>query len=147
MLWSPYQIPNISGCACAGNAGNVFPAPRVSDPGLHYGTCVTNLPWCMPGSLTSCFLWSRWRRKRSRHSRRMRNPQFCVSGKRPMSYSRLIPQLTTPDLKCWQVQCEQSPRQLCTVRVMSPGHLIFTWHRESSNFITEKAIDFFNDNL
>ena len=26
----------------------------------------------------------RWRRKRSRHSRRMRNPQFYVSGKRPM---------------------------------------------------------------
>ena len=27
---------------------------------------------------------SRWWGKRSRHSRRMRNPQFCVSGKRPM---------------------------------------------------------------
>ena len=27
---------------------------------------------------------ARWRGKRSRHSRRMRNPQFCVSGKRPM---------------------------------------------------------------
>ena len=26
----------------------------------------------------------RWRGKRSRHSRRMRNPQFYVSGKRPM---------------------------------------------------------------
>ena len=25
-----------------------------------------------------------WRGKRSRHSPRMRNPQFCVSGKRPM---------------------------------------------------------------
>ena len=38
----------------------------------------------MPGSLTSGFLWSRWRGKRSRHSRRMRSPQFYVSGKRPM---------------------------------------------------------------
>ena len=27
---------------------------------------------------------SRWRRKRPRHSRRIRNPQFCVSGNRPM---------------------------------------------------------------
>ena len=27
----------------------------------------------------------RWQGKRSRHSRRMRNPQFYVSGKRPMS--------------------------------------------------------------
>ena len=38
----------------------------------------------MPGSLTSGFLWSRWRGKRSRHSRRMRNPQLYVSGKKPM---------------------------------------------------------------
>ena len=26
----------------------------------------------------------RWRGKRSRHSRRMRNPQFCAAGKRPI---------------------------------------------------------------
>ena len=57
---------------------------RASDPDIHHGTCVTHLPWCMPGSLTSGFLWRRWRGKRSRHSRRMRNPQFCVSGKRPI---------------------------------------------------------------
>ena len=43
------------------------------------------LNWCMPGSLNIGFLWSRWRGKRSRHSRRMRNPQFYVSGNRPMS--------------------------------------------------------------
>ena len=23
----------------------------VSDPGMHHGTCVTNVPWCMPGLL------------------------------------------------------------------------------------------------
>ena len=58
-----------------------FPPPQpVSDPDMHHGTCVTHVPWCIPG----CFLWSRWQGKRSRHSRRMRNPQFCVSGKRPM---------------------------------------------------------------
>ena len=45
---------------------------------------VTHVPWCMPGSLTSCFIWSRWRGRRSRHSRRMHNPRFCVSGKRPV---------------------------------------------------------------
>ena len=59
------------------------PPPRLSDPDMHHGTCVTHVPWCGI-SLTSGFLWIRWRRKRSRHSRRMRNPQFCVSGKRPM---------------------------------------------------------------
>ena len=58
--------------------------PRVSDPDMHHGTCV-NVPRCMPGSLTNGFLWGRRRGKRSRHSRRMRNPQFYVSGKRPMA--------------------------------------------------------------
>ena len=26
--------------------------PRVSDPSMNYGTCVTHVPWCMSGSLT-----------------------------------------------------------------------------------------------
>ena len=64
-----------------------FPYHRgSSDPDMHHGTCVTHVPWCMPGSLTSGFLWRRWRVNRSRHSRRMRNPQFYVSGKRPMQH-------------------------------------------------------------
>ena len=25
--------------------------PLVNDPGMHRGTCVTHVPWCMPGSL------------------------------------------------------------------------------------------------
>ena len=70
-----------------GMPGTFSPPPRVSDPDMHHGTCVTHVPWCMPGSLTSGFLRSRWRGKRSRHSRRMRNPQFCTSGKRPIGQS------------------------------------------------------------
>ena len=56
--WASYQIRKIAGCACARNAGNVFPhcrfqrKPLVSDPGMHHGTCVTHVPWCMSGSLT-----------------------------------------------------------------------------------------------
>ena len=56
--WVSYQMRNIVGCACAGNAGNVFPTrrlqrkPLVSDPGMHHGTCVTHVPWCISGSLT-----------------------------------------------------------------------------------------------
>ena len=65
--------------------GTFSPPEPVSDPDIHHGTCVTHVQWCLPGSLTSGFLWSRWRGKLSRHSRRMRNPQFCVSGKRPMA--------------------------------------------------------------
>ena len=55
--WTSYQIRKIVGCACAGNAGTVFPTrrlqrkPLVSDPGIHHGTCVTHVPWCMLGSL------------------------------------------------------------------------------------------------
>ena len=58
MAWASYQIRKIAGCACAGNAGNVFSRrrfqrkPLVSDPGMHHGTCVTHVSWCMSGSLT-----------------------------------------------------------------------------------------------
>ena len=61
------------------------PIPQISDPGMHHGTCVTHVPWCMPGSLTSGFLWNRWRGQRSRHSRRMCNAQFYISVKRSIA--------------------------------------------------------------
>ena len=67
-----------------GMPGTFSPPPQVNDPDMHHGTCVTHVPWCMPGSLTSDFLWRGWLGKRSQHSRYMRNPQFRVSGKRPM---------------------------------------------------------------
>ena len=69
-----------------GIPGTFFPLPRVSDPDMHHGTCVTHVPWCMPGPLTNGFLWSQWRGKCSRHSRRMHNTQFYRSGKRFMRY-------------------------------------------------------------
>ena len=43
-----------------GMPGTFSPPPRVGDPGMHHGTCVT---WCMPGSQDSVFLWIRWRKK------------------------------------------------------------------------------------
>ena len=56
--WASDQIRKIAGCACAGNAGNVFPRhriqrkPRVNDPGMHHGTCVPNIPGaCAPAIL------------------------------------------------------------------------------------------------
>ena len=56
--WASYQMRKIAGCACVGIAGNVFPAtdferkPLVSDHGMHHGTCVTHVPWCMSWLLT-----------------------------------------------------------------------------------------------
>ena len=41
-----------------GMPGTFSLSPRVSD----HDTCVTHVPRCMPGSLTSDFLWSQWRR-------------------------------------------------------------------------------------
>ena len=82
--WASYQIRKIAGCACAGNDGNVFPCrrfqrkPLVSDPGMHHGTCVTHVPWCMSGSLT-CGDGG----KRSRHSRRMRTRNFAYLARGP----------------------------------------------------------------
>ena len=55
--WASYQIHKIAGCTCAGNAGNGSPRrryqrkPLVSAPGMHNGTCVTHVPWCMSGLL------------------------------------------------------------------------------------------------
>ena len=68
----------------SGMPGTFSPPLRLSDPDMHHGTCVTHVPWCMPGSLSRSFLFNVSRGKRSRHSRRMRKQQFCESGKRPI---------------------------------------------------------------
>ena len=94
--WARYV--NLRVAQATGMPGTFSPPPRVGDPDMHHGTYITHVPWCMPGSLTSCFLWSWWREKRSRHSRRMRNPQFYVSGKRPMkqyAFNPIIRQCAT----------------------------------------------------
>ena len=73
LSWASYQICKIAGCACVGNAGNVFPATAFKgNHGLAIPACITarawpQMSWCMPGC------WS------------MRNPQFYISGKRPMA--------------------------------------------------------------
>ena len=51
--------------------------PLINDPGMHHGMHVG-------------IFNPRWREKRFRHSRRMRNPQFYVTGKRPMPFVRLL---------------------------------------------------------
>ena len=66
-----------------GMPGTFSPPTRVYYPDMHHGTCVTHVPWCIPGSLTSDFLWSRWRGKRSQHSRCMCNPHFTYLVRGP----------------------------------------------------------------
>ena len=61
--WASCQIRKIAGAHASGMLGTFSPSPQVNDPDLHHGTCVTHVPWCMPGSLTSGFLWHRRRGK------------------------------------------------------------------------------------
>ena len=59
--WASCQISKIAGAHAPGMPGTFSPSSQVSDPDMHHGTCVTHVPWCMSGSLTSGFLWN-WRR-------------------------------------------------------------------------------------
>ena len=79
--WASYQICKIVGCACAGNTGNVFPATAGSRS-RHASRHMRDARAMMHAWIANKRLQGRG--KRYRHSRRMRNPQFCVSGKRPI---------------------------------------------------------------
>ena len=91
-------LPDAQNYVCPGNARKFFPLPRVSDPDMHLSMCVTLVPWCMTGAKASGFFWRRWRGKPSQHSRRIRNPQLCVSGKGPVvtTTHHLHPKLPLP---------------------------------------------------
>ena len=78
--------------------------PDTKNCGLHMRReCRERFPWYRGLAIPTCitarasrmcrFLSSRWRVYRSRHSRRMQNPQFCVSGKRPIEWIWHV---------CWQ---------------------------------------------
>ena len=84
LAWASCQICKIEVVHVPGMLRTFSPPPRVSDPDMHHSTCMTRVPWCMPGSLTSGFLWSWWWGKRSQHSRLTCIPQFYISGKRPI---------------------------------------------------------------
>ena len=84
--WASCRVCKIVGhiCDAPGMSWTFSPPRRVFGPDMHYGTCVTHVSWCMPGSITSGFLWSRWRGKRSQHSMRMRNLQFRYLVRGPL---------------------------------------------------------------
>ena len=84
------QIRQIADAHAPGMPGTFSPPPRVSDPDIDHGTCVTHVPWCMPGSLAVSFEVGGGG-KRSRHSRCMHKPQCYVSGKRSMLWRGLCP--------------------------------------------------------
>ena len=102
-----------------------FPPPQqVSDPDMHHGTCVTHVPRCMPGSLTSGFLWSRWREKRSRHSRRMRNRNFMYLVRGPLGLDR------------WPMTSPKIGRDPIKLRrdAFLVNHILKNWSRSNYNY-------------
>ena len=88
--WASCQIRQIAGAHAPGMPGTFSPPPRISNTDMHHGTCVTHVSWCMPGSLTPGFLWIRPGGKRSRHSRRMRNPQFSYLVRGPYKKRKFL---------------------------------------------------------
>ena len=54
-LWVSYQIRQNAGRECRDRIPRhqLQRKPQVSDPGMHQGTCVTHVLWCMSGSLTN----------------------------------------------------------------------------------------------
>ena len=99
--------------------GTVSPPPRFCDPDMHHGTRVTHVPWCLPGSLTSGLFWSWWRAKRSRHSRRIRNPKFYVTGKRPIG----SPSNSQADPSWWCPVIEQKWLLVVALRLYSASFM------------------------
>ena len=57
------RYEKIAGAHAPGMPGTFSPPSGTSDLDMHHGTCVTHVPWCMPGSLTSVFPWCQWRGK------------------------------------------------------------------------------------
>ena len=77
--WASYQIRKIAGCACAGNAGNVFPDAEFK------GKRDLAIPACMcRDACRDCL--PRWRGKRSRHSWRMRTRNYTYFATGPCEW-------------------------------------------------------------
>ena len=150
-----------------GMLGTFSPPPQVSDPDIHHGTCVTHVPWCMQGSLTSGFLWSR---RRGKHYRRMHNPQFCVSVKRPMphvppfgtqtdliwymtlylrqrkpnirtsSSSMALMMITRMRISCWVKWQKCFPVDIIISRYICTLERVICWSRHTSPFVMNHGI-------
>ena len=113
--WASCQIRKIADAHAPGMPGTFSPSPQESDPDMHHGTCVTHVPWCMPGSLYSSFLWNRRRGKRFQHSPRMRNPYFYVSGKRPIARTLWRDMGVFHEFEVWPKFCLRNYCIVCNI--------------------------------
>ena len=86
-----------------GMAGTFSSPPGFSDPDMHHGTCVTPVPGCIPGCLTSGFLWSRWRGKHSGTSGACTAHNFTYLVRAPWA---IIPWINDMENKCILNWCD-----------------------------------------
>ena len=90
--WASCQIRKIADAHAHGMLGTFSTPPRISNPDMHHGHVRDARAVMHAGIANSRFsLNLSGGGKRSRHSRRMRNPQFYVSGKRPMDMHTAAP--------------------------------------------------------
>ena len=73
------QICKIGVAPAPGMSGTFSPSPRLSDPDMQHGTYERDV---MHGGIANLWFLLKW--MAGKHTRCMRNPLFCVSGKRPM---------------------------------------------------------------
>ena len=99
--WASCQIRKIAGAHAPGMPGTFSPSLQACDPDMHHGTCVTHVPWCMPGSLTCGFLWNR---RRGRNvpgipgACAICNIRYLVRG--PLRLGTVVDELFHPTI-CW----------------------------------------------
>ena len=103
--WASYQIPKSHGSCMHRECRGHFPATGfIRNNNLVILTCIS-----ARASRTAVMhvriVNPQRRGKRSRHSRRMRNPKFCVSGKRPMGLTDATPVSTESDREWDQKAC------------------------------------------
>ena len=100
--WASCQIRKIAGAYARGMPGTFSPSPQVSDPDMHHGTWVTYVPWYIPGSLTSGFLWKR-RRGKTFPAFPVHAQPAILSGKRSMLLKgapSAVFDVVTPPISC-----------------------------------------------
>ena len=131
------------GCACAGNAGNVFPV-TAGERSRHASRHVRHARAVRHAGIAQLAVSFEFGGggKRTRHSRRMRNLQFYVSGKRPMVQGARIMQFGPAAFNEHRIGIKKSDVNLFnifpvrrSVTVFWSRHLMVTW---MNNFYSNK---------
>ena len=146
-IWTSYQIRKIARCACAGNAGNLFPTTDFK------GNRQLVIPACITARASRTFRDACRDRqlvvtgKCSRYSRRMRKPQFCVSGKRPMHFNGCLScalSAASPQKKAYNKRIIAHYNMVCSAlflqRALYTVHCTNIMHYRKPSFVITPAV-------